>query len=1497
MSENKKRKSIFLSILKWLGYGLIFLILFLIISLFAINQIEFLRKPVLKFATNIANNVLLAKVSVEDLKFTSLHSIEIKQACMIADGDTLANIENIKANIDISPIFQSKFIINDIELHNGIVKLLRNNYDSLWNFEKIAPPAKAVSKPSATQPIINIKKLNFSNITFRLKDSTYIDTVSKFNPLDLFAQNLNIDLSAYANLNTNKIRGNIKNISFNEQNYNFNLNSLAILFQMDSTSINIEKLNLRTNNSAINLSGNIGNYSPLSVEKFTDIEKAIFYANANIDSINTNDLLTFLDLPFNQNQVAHIKINANGTNQKLDVNQFNAQIGNSQINLTGSLFNFMDDSLRYMANIQNSYITKTDLLSFIDEDISGIPDINYVKIKELQAAGSTQDINGKLDLLTNAGSIVGDVNFQFEPDYKYYTNLKFNNLNLENITASKDLASNLNGCLYLNGSGMKLDKMIDTVFLLVHQSIIYRNSIDTVIVRGSLNQGIALFPQILVKFPQPRRSFVRLNATADFRNSKNPSYYLKGRINNVNLAAVAHDNNLPLNFSNNFELEGKGIDLDSIQFKFSTKIEELYLKNLALLPQNIDIALKNNENNEKVFSLESGDNQIRAIGEIKISEFINSMEQNIQFVSFYLQNYYDNFILKKQDTTLDRILSEKFKDYTFPFFDLDLSINLNDFSLVSVFVPNLYIVSSINTDIRLNSFDNNFIADVSPMEIGFTSINSDGTKIQSDPFSINSFARIEKNAGQFKLSQVNINIRDINALKINQTKIISPNLSMNYQSDTLHIDLSANYDTLLNIHTEMIGNIEKDYFNLQIDTLFLTALNRYNWRNAGPLSIFLDASSINIKEFELKRNNKETITIKGRADTTGFDNISLLISNINIKDYAKLLSKDFQENLNDLYYKNMYLNFNADGKLNNPEYALKFGIDSMIYEKSYLGNIIGDFVYLEKKLDGKIEIGDKNKKVDVPLKIEIPKFPIDLSMERFGKIYDDFALDISIDSLQARYLSIFLPFLSNLSGVIDSKIHLFGSNIDDIMLDGNLDINNVRFNLKYNNIDYKISSKINIDNNQIKIEKFSLNNVQYPGSLDANGELILSQNRLEYFNFGVSMKNFIVLDESSKSSNMGIYGKVDISTKSGPLIIMGDLQSQEIIGAVQINPSNITIVNLSQANSKAQSSFIYEIKDDKKVYTYKIIEDTTKEDTTKRAITRRLNSEKLNIDLSIYIPQKINATLQLGAIGQVNAIIGTSDPTIPLKFVLNSQNPSGQLYGDLILEEGSTIKSYKEMKASGGISFQTGNLTNPSLNITGEYEGKVNDPQNPGKYIIYIRITGTAQSPVVKFDYTINNEVPQGDSTAIQENALYLLLLGYIPGSALNTGGGLLDPTILNQLGNMGLSSVASRSFSDLLTKTGVIESADIQLNSQDFEQTRVQLKGKLLGNVNWTLSGNLSNFSRNNQIIIEIPFSVNSTALNQVLGQIAYSTNSNSTTIDPNEKNWEIKLKIGGSW
>lgn len=1498
MNEKKKRKSIFLSILKWFGYGLLFLILFIILSLFAINEIKFLRKPVLQFATNIANNALLAEISLGDIKFTSFNSVEITDACMIADGDTFANIGKINAEIEIPPIFQSKFYVNNLQIQNGTVKLLRNLYDSSWNFEKIVPPSESVSEPSATQPIIDVRKLNLSNISLRLKDSTVNDTSGKFNPLDIFAQNLNIDLSAYVNLNTNKIRGNIKNISFNEQINKFNLSSLSVLFQMDSSSINIDKLNLITDNSSLNIVAKLNEFSPLSKENYTDIEKAIFDVNADIDSINTNDLLKFTVLPFNNNQVAHIKLVANGTNSELVIQQLNANIGNTHIDLTGSLFNFMNDSITYSANIENSIVAKQDLINLINEDLSVIPnDVNYAEIKEIQANGSSKHINANLDLITDAGAVIGIVNFQFEPDYKYLADLEFRKLDLEKITSIPDLASNLNGNIFLEGSGLDIKDMDDTLFVTAYNSMIYRDSIDTMIVRGSLNRGIAEFPEIKVKFPEPRNSFVKLNVSTDFRNLKKPTYAIKGRLNNVNLAAVAHDQNMPVNFTDNFELVGSGIDLDSIEFQFTTEIEELYLKNLALMPQKLDIILKNYQGNERELSLLSGQNQINARGEIKIDEFVSSLSQHMKFASSYFESFYNNIILKKQDSTLERVLTEEFRDYKFPFFDLNVEMNLKDFALVSVFIPDLNIVSSINSNIKITSFDSNFVIYASPMDIGFTSISTNGTKIQVDPFNINGFARIEKDSNQLTIPQVDVSIKNIDALKINQTQIINPDLSMNLKYDKVNLSLSGNYDTLVQIRTNLSGNIEQDYMNLRFDTLQLSAFNRYNWRNSRPLLINLDATSIDIRDWELISESSETISIRGRIDTTGFDSMAIDINNLNIRDYSVLLSTDLYENLKNLKYKNLYINFNANGELNNPDYTLKFGIDSIIYENSHLGNIVSDFVYLDKKLDGKIEIGDNQSRVNIPLNIEVSEFPIDLSMENFGKIYDDYSLNITMDSLQAGYLGLFLPMVSDLSGVINSKIHLFGDQKNEISLTGNLDINDVRFNLKLNNINYKLNSQINFENNLIKVDKLSLKNEQYSGSLDVNGEVILSRNNLEYFNFDVIMKNFIILDESSKFSNLGIYGKVDISTRNGSVSVIGDLKSQEIQGALQINKSDITIVNLSQSNSRAKASFIYEIKGDTKVYTYKIQNDTTQKDTSAISPPRRLNSEKLNIDLSVYIPQKINATLQLGAIGEIDAIIGTSDPTVPLRFVINPQNPSGQLYGELILEEGSTIKSYKEMKASGSISFQTGNLSNPSLNITGEYEGKIDDPQNPGKYITYIRITGTAQSPIVNFDYTINNAVPQGDSTTIQGNALYLLLFGYIPGSSMNTGGGLLDPSIVSDIGNMGLSSVASRSFSDLLTKTGVIESADIQLNSQDFEQTRIQLKGKLMGNVNWSLSGNLSDFSRNNQIIIEIPISVNSSALNQLIGQIAYSTNTNSTTIDPNEKNWEIKLKFGGSW
>ncbi|MEN6295169.1 MAG: hypothetical protein ABFD61_03455, partial [Chloroherpetonaceae bacterium] len=353
-----------------------------------------------------------------------------------------------------------------------------------------------------------------------------------------------------------------------------------------------------------------------------------------------------------------------------------------------------------------------------------------------------------MDLITNAGSIKGDVNFQFDPTYEYSANLNFKELNMQNITYSPDLASNLNGSVFIKGSGLDLNKMIDTLSLIAYNSMIYRNNLDTVIIRGSLNQGIAVFPEISVQFPESNSSYIKLNASTNFRNMKNPSYSIKGVLNNLNLASIAHDKNLPINFTDKFELVGSGIDLDSLQFLFKTEIDELLLENIALMPQKLEMSLKTIGSEEKEFSFESGDNQINAIGEIKINEFVNSMSQSVQFGTLYFEDIYKNFILKKRDTSLARTLSENFKDYKFPFFDLIVSMKIKDFALVNIFMPQLNIVSSINSSIHITSYDNNLMADIDSGQIGFTSIQTNGTKVQVDPFIMDGSIRIQKDSNQ-----------------------------------------------------------------------------------------------------------------------------------------------------------------------------------------------------------------------------------------------------------------------------------------------------------------------------------------------------------------------------------------------------------------------------------------------------------------------------------------------------------------------------------------------------------------------------------------------------------------------------------------------------------------------------------------------------------------------------------------------------------------------------
>ena len=69
-----------------------------------------------------------------------------------------------------------------------------------------------------------------------------------------------------------------------------------------------------------------------------------------------------------------------------------------------------------------------------------------------------------------------------------------------------------------------------------------------------------------------------------------------------------------------------------------------------------------------------------------------------------------------------------------------------------------------------------------------------------------------------------------------------------------------------------------------------------------------------------------------------------------------------------------------------------------------------------------------------------------------------------------------------------------------------------------------------------------------------------------------------------------------------------------------------------------------------------------------------------------------------------------------------------------------------------------------------------------------------------------------------------------------------------------GLSSLVSKSATDLVKNTGYVQSAEIELGNGELQSTKVKLSGQLFNRFVWKVSSNVADMSVNNQIDIDVP-------------------------------------------
>jgi hypothetical protein len=178
---------------------------------------------------------------------------------------------------------------------------------------------------------------------------------------------------------------------------------------------------------------------------------------------------------------------------------------------------------------------------------------------------------------------------------------------------------------------------------------------------------------------------------------------------------------------------------------------------------------------------------------------------------------------------------------------------------------------------------------------------------------------------------------------------------------------------------------------------------------------------------------------------------------------------------------------------------------------------------------------------------------------------------------------------------------------------------------------------------------------------------------------------------------------------------------------------------------------------------------------------------------------------------------------------------------------------------------------------------------------MYIR--GSKNNPQVSFDYSIDDELVKGDSSKIREDALFLMLFGVTKAEFEKPSSSSGKASPIDDLGAASIAAVLSKSVTEMLSGTGFITSADIDLQGGSFQNAKLKLSGQIFG-MTWNVGGTIADVMNGYEFTAEIPVGLLlfPETLKSLFLQFTTSVNPTSY-VSRNQKNWEVKIKFGGDF
>lgn len=1499
---NKKKqesRSLKISILTRIFIFILSLFLGFILLLFVTLSIKPTRILIANLGLEILNKNLNGKVSVADLRFNPFTGVVINDLLISVDGDTLLFLPKTYIDWDFAPILERKLFIKISHLENPKIKLIRRFGDEMWNFEKLFPTSSdTVAKP--LNLLVYLERLEIENGNFIYSDFNHSPTKNKFDASAISLTKISLSINGMLNLKNSIFAISIKQFKCFENRIGLDIQNLACKVNIDTNKIQIHNLAINTSQSQISCS---------AVVNFSKNDKSNKKITIEFEpsKVNTTDIMHFAPNIFSKDN----KIEFIGTVSiipNIEFNNFRLKFLSSQISCNGkiTLPNGKNLSPYVFVFIPKGYVIYKEIRNILKPIFPELP-LNFSKLIlnkiNVAFADSTIKVDGRVS--SDFGNI--STRFSFNLAGETETKIAFEKLDLAFLQNFPSISTSMKGeieaklnLLNFEHSSGSARIRIDSCNFQEYPFGLRHFDAEVTINNGKINFDTL---QTLIKYNNSNQeSKISFSGAFQLQNSKIEEYFGKLNVEKLDLQTSLSNKKFPTSVSGNIIFKGKEFDPNRMIIDLSSNFEEFTFTDRVLFPFSLSLSINHNDEDKKWIKVNSELFKIEISGKY---EFLSLIE-NFADQFFILQkSFIDKFkVFQSKDTTgkfLGPIFSEKAKP--FPNFSFVADIKILDFSLIASFF-NLDLNFAGFARFKYVSGDSTSRLDLDTFGINYLTFLVGGNSFNLMNFSI---------LGDYSLSIHNTSL-SLDYVKLrsftNSKFVLSGNvfnyldLSLNLSNEQLEYNLETSYQGTIELVSNGTISFTPDKIKL-VSPLLQIAYNKvFKWQVADSLRLEIDRDGYKILPFTLLRENAETINILGSLDYQNTIYSTILINNVPLNDFQKLvpnensLSKirNFEGEINQL-------KIIISQTLDRPKILASLNAQKLKFEDSFIGNILANLEYNNENIFGEASLIQDGHKV-LDLIVQNMPFKIDLENMLFFMQKDKlFESNLIAENFPLIVISPFIEkWVEQIKGSANINVSIEGFPPDQFFFNGTLDILPSIFKLKANNLTYLCEGNLVLNEETLEINGIKIRNDK--SDMTSGEGMLFGKINFERNNFSDLSLKFVssgikVLSRASAKVKPELFGDLIIATGNKGVNIHINHEETKIEGDINILKGKLIMPSTTINQSVSQSLVRYEFSGKE----IKIIDENI-DTISSRLQTRNVennNTQKIGnliIDLFIGIVNPIEVTLDITTIGQIFALITLSDQRSLLHYYSDSKNNLTLVTGsDLVLQEGSTLKFIKIFKTSGTIIFPVGSFENPGLNIKAEYTGQSIYNDAVRNYTVTIYLTGTKENPKLRFEYTIDNQAARGDTSRITQDALFLLAFGRTRTEMEKGNGSAIN---LDEFSTSGGSAILSKLLSDALMGTGFISSADISFGSStasSFDKAKLRMTGNFLG-LTWNFGGTVADLMNNSELTVEIPFGLifRPEILRNFFVQLSRTTNMNQTP-QPNQKDWEVKLRYGTSW